>query len=297
MQANSKSIMDMMLGDKDEATQKLEEIKTNLITAMEEIDKAAAMSINQEDMTPLAAILKTTPDALAEELATKGQTLSEFIDNYKTKLAEAAEAESKQVKTGKAWHDTMKDYALSVADSMSSAMTDIIMGTKSAKEALGDMVKSILQNAVKILTQWLSVYAIYSAFPMLASGMTAADAANKTVFHLATGGYVSGPGTGTSDSIPAMLSNGEYVLRSAAVDRIGLGTLNAMNAGAVPHFADGGSVDDTIAASAGVGNVALSVSAVDAASFADFLDRGGLDRIKQALFEDNRRFASSAGVW
>ena len=297
MQANSKSIMDMMLGDKDEATQKLEEIKTNLITAMEEIDKAAAMSINQEDMTPLAAILKTTPDALAEELATKGQTLSEFIDNYKTKLAEAAEAESKQVKTGKAWHDTMKDYALSVADSMSSAMTDIIMGTKSAKEALGDMVKSILQNAVKILTQWLSVYAIYSAFPMLASGMTPADAANKTVFHLATGGYVSGPGTGTSDSIPAMLSNGEYVLRSAAVDRIGLGTLNAMNAGAVPHFADGGSVDDTIAASAGVGNVALSVSAVDAASFADFLDRGGLDRIKQALFEDNRRFASSAGVW
>lgn len=297
MQEDSKSIMDMMLGDKDETTRKLEEIKSNLITAMEEVDKAAAMSVNQEDITPLAAILKTTPEALEEEMAAKGQTLSEFIDNYKTKLAEAAAAESEQVKTGKAWHDTMKDYALSVADSMSSAMTDIIMGTKSAKDALKDMVKTILQNAVKILTQWLAVYAIYSAFPTFASGMTPADAANKTVFHLATGGYVSGPGSGTSDSVPAMLSNGEYVLRSAAVNRIGVGALNAMNAGAVPHFADGGSVDDTIAASAGVGNVTVSVSAVDAASFGDFLNRGGLDQVKQALFEDNRQFASSVGVW
>ena len=47
----------------------------------------------------------------------------------------------------------------------------------------------------------------------------------------------------------------------------------------------------------GVPAVSLQVSAVDAASFADFLDRGGLDKIKQALFEDNRRFASSVGVW
>ena len=70
-----------------------------------------------------------------------------------------------------------------------------------------------------------------------------------------------------------------------------------MNAGAIPHFAEGGSVDDTIAASAGVGNVTLSVSAVDAASFGDFLNRGGLDQVKQALFEDNRQFASSVGVW
>jgi len=299
MQADSKSIMDLMLGDKDETTKKLEEIKANLITAMEEVDKAAAMSVNQEDITPLAAILKTTPEALEEEMATKGQTLAEFIEDYKTKLAEAAAAESEQVKTGKAWHDTMKDYAIGVAGQMADAMTDIIMGTKSAKEALGDMVKAILQNAIKILTQWLAVFAIYSAFPTFASGMTPADAANKTVFggKFANGGYISGPGTGTSDSIPAMLSNGEYVLRSAAVNRIGVGALNAMNAGAVPHFAEGGSVGDTIAASAGVGNVTLSVSAVDAASFSDFLNRGGLDQVKQALFEDNRQFASSVGVW
>ena len=302
LQEDSKSIMDMMLGDKDETTKRIDEIKEKLISDMEQIDKAAAMSMNDSEagLNPLAAILQTTPDALAEELAAKNQTLAEFVEEYKKKLAESSAAQIDSIKTGKQWHDVLVDYATSVAGSMADAMTDFIMGTKSAKDALKDMVKSILENAVKILTQWLSVFAIYSAFPMLASGMTPADAANKTVFGVtkkATGGYISGPGTGTSDSIPAMLSNGEYVLRSAAVNRIGVGALNAMNAGAIPHFAEGGSVDDTIAASAGVGNVTLSVSAVDAASFGDFLNRGGLDQVKQALFEDNRQFASSVGVW
>lgn len=45
----------------------------------------------------------------------------------------------------------------------------------------------------------------------------------------ANGGPVFGPGTGTSDSIPAMLSNGEYVIRSAAASRIGVDTLNRLN--------------------------------------------------------------------
>ena len=45
----------------------------------------------------------------------------------------------------------------------------------------------------------------------------------------AAGGAVWGPGTATSDSIPALLSNGEYVLRASAVRTIGLGTLNKLN--------------------------------------------------------------------
>lgn len=35
----------------------------------------------------------------------------------------------------------------------------------------------------------------------------------------ATGGYVSGPGTGTSDSVPAMLSNGEYVINAKSTSK------------------------------------------------------------------------------
>jgi TP901 family phage tail tape measure protein len=47
----------------------------------------------------------------------------------------------------------------------------------------------------------------------------------------ATGGYVSGPGTSTSDSIPAQLSNGEYVVNADSVRRIGKGTLDKINNG------------------------------------------------------------------
>jgi hypothetical protein len=42
-------------------------------------------------------------------------------------------------------------------------------------------------------------------------------------------GGVRGPGTGTSDSIPAMLSNGEYVLRSSAVRAVGVPLLDEIN--------------------------------------------------------------------
>lgn len=45
----------------------------------------------------------------------------------------------------------------------------------------------------------------------------------------ASGGPIYGPGTPTSDSIPAMLSNGEYVIRAAAVARYGTGFFDQAN--------------------------------------------------------------------
>jgi TP901 family phage tail tape measure protein len=52
----------------------------------------------------------------------------------------------------------------------------------------------------------------------------------------ADGGFVSGSGSGTSDSIPAMLSNGEYVVRAASVKTYGLDFLNAINQQKVGAF-------------------------------------------------------------
>jgi hypothetical protein len=42
-------------------------------------------------------------------------------------------------------------------------------------------------------------------------------------------GGVWGAGTATSDSIPAMLSNGEYVLNAAATQKFGIPLLDQMN--------------------------------------------------------------------
>lgn len=44
-------------------------------------------------------------------------------------------------------------------------------------------------------------------------------------------GRVFGPGTGTSDSVPAMLSANEFVVRAASVRRYGVGLLQAINSG------------------------------------------------------------------
>ena len=66
------------------------------------------------------------------------------------------------------------------------------------------------------------------------------NANGKTLTKLAMGGEVRnyqmgsfggvrGPGTGTSDSIPAMLSNGEYVIRAASVQAVGVPMLDEIN--------------------------------------------------------------------
>ncbi|WP_323034104.1 tape measure protein [Pararhodobacter sp.] len=57
--------------------------------------------------------------------------------------------------------------------------------------------------------------------------------------HAATGGRIAGPGTGTSDSIPAMLSNGEYVVKATAA-RKHAALLDAINSGSMRYLSTGG---------------------------------------------------------
>ena len=190
-----------------------------------------------------------------------------------------------------------------LAKDFSGAITDWITGAQS----VGDAMKNILQQLIAQLIQ----AAIYATIVAACTGGGGGFAARwKGAFGkgLATGGSVDGPGTGTSDSIPAMLSNGEYVLNAQAVDRLGVPFLNGLNTGRLRGFASGGLVG-----SGGVAgykaergsnggqvqsvNLSMNVSAMDAASFGDFLNRGGLDVVKQALFDSNRNFASEAGVW
>jgi TP901 family phage tail tape measure protein len=56
----------------------------------------------------------------------------------------------------------------------------------------------------------------------------------------ATGGHIRGAGTATSDSIPAYLSNGEYVVKADAVSHYGTGFFDSVNA---KKFANGGQVN------------------------------------------------------
>jgi TP901 family phage tail tape measure protein len=77
-------------------------------------------------------------------------------------------------------------------------------------------------------------------------GFFSAFATGGEVKHFEPGGNVRGPGTGTSDSIPAMLSNGEYVVKASAVSQYGVPLLHAINSqkfntgGFVQKFGTGG---------------------------------------------------------
>lgn len=59
----------------------------------------------------------------------------------------------------------------------------------------------------------------------------------------ATGGLIRGPGTATSDSIPARLSDGEFIVNAAATRR-NLDLLHAINRGEIAAFAAGGLAGD-----------------------------------------------------
>jgi hypothetical protein len=66
---------------------------------------------------------------------------------------------------------------------------------------------------------------------------------NVAAKKMANGGFVSGPGTSTSDSIPALLSDGEFVVNARST-QLFKPLLTAINdAGALPQFAVGGMVN------------------------------------------------------
>ena len=141
-----------------------------------------------------------------------------------------------------------------------------------------------------------------TAMSQLTSAAISASVALNSVkvggLGFASGGAISGIGTSTSDSIPAMLSDGEFVLRAEAVNRIGVPTLNALNEGRIKHFSAGGVVSSVSSVGGAIGGaVSINISAIDGNSVRSFLKRGGLKEIKQGLFSDTRNFASNAGVW
>lgn len=153
-------------------------------------------------------------------------------------------------------------------------------GAKSAKDAFADFARSVLASINRIASQKLAE----SLFGAMGGGGGSGGfgAFISGLFKgFATGGLVSGPGTSTSDSIPARLSAGEYVLRAAAVRRLGVDFLHALNGGlSVPRwhgvrlaFAEGGLVPPAAPATTGggAGQAVRIVNVIDPSLAADYL--------------------------
>lgn len=230
-----------------------------------------------------------------KEEATESVTNSPFLDD-KLKLEALTAINQKYDEQQQKINTISKIQQISnqLAKDFSGAITDWITGAQS----FGDAMKNILQQLIAQLIQ----AAIYATIVAACTGGGGFAARWKGAFGkgFATGGTVDGPGTGTSDSIPAMLSNGEYVLNAHAVDRLGVPFLNGLNTGRLRGFASGGLVGSggaynrpaSVASSSSStsNSITLNVSALDASSFAEFLARGGMQVLKQATLDDNRNF-------
>ncbi len=127
-----------------------------------------------------------------------------------------------------------------------SAVTNLLK----IRGVAGTVIGGIVADLARLAIQKAIVKAIGGSFLGFADGGALADIPGFANGGL-PGGLLSGPGTGRSDSILAMLSNGrgairvsngEFIMNEAATSYYGAETMAALNARRLPKFANGGSI-------------------------------------------------------
>lgn len=157
-----------------------------------------------------------------------------------------AEADAERLEARRASLETQ----LSVVQGTVSNVSSIIKkaageGSRAAKAAARvEQGIAIARAAVSTASAVAKSFAAGGGFPFglpaaaAAAAFGGAQIAAIASQSFATGGLVRGPGTGTSDSVPANLSNGEFVTRER-VTQANLDGLRRLNAGASPAEAFG----------------------------------------------------------
>ncbi|MBK6781150.1 MAG: hypothetical protein IPG75_16655 [Gemmatimonadetes bacterium] len=136
---------------------------------------------------------------------------------------------------------------------LESSLTGVLNQTRTLGDVWRDTARSVLDAVNQIIARLIALQiqqAIVSAAGSLL-GFKDGGAVPAPI-RRASGGYITGPGTATSDSILARLSAGEFVMRAAAVRAYGVDFFEALNGlrapnpprrgASVPRFAEGGLV-------------------------------------------------------
>ena len=154
---------------------------------------------------------------------------------------------------GSSLFGTATDAAVDNASAAASAgLMETAIATSSATGA-GLMGESISMSAgigaetisASMITAGTAAGEIISAAMITAASANAGSSAmGAAAVAAATGGYITGAGTSTSDSIPAKLSNGEYVVKAESVKKYGVDYLHAINTGRLHRYATGGLVSN-----------------------------------------------------
>lgn len=131
-------------------------------------------------------------------------------------------------------NEALESVAANGLKSIEDGLVDVLMGTKSLKQAFHQMAAEMLADLLRIAIQKYVIGSI-----MKAIGITGGFADGGQVPGFAYGGFVSGPGGPRQDRVPAMLSAGEFVVNAKAT-RAFLPLLKRINEGGVGHYAAGG---------------------------------------------------------
>lgn len=194
---------------------------------------------------------------------------------------------------------------------LQSSLSGLLQGTVSVQKAFQDLGKTLLKTVSDYISNWIAARLKQSLFgdklaAAEAAKATASAAAQLPIIRelalqksLATWGASATAGAAayqaaSAVSLPAFANGG--MVDSPTVALIGEGKYKE----AVVPFNEKtfNAIGEGVAATgAGGGQVVLNVSAIDASSFSDFMERGGMDVIKQKFFDEDRNFNSAVGVW
>ncbi|WP_457796653.1 tape measure protein [Methylocystis sp. S23] len=160
---------------------------------------------------------------ITPELQAKVNDLAGAYANAKVKLDEAKQAQEE-------WQSGVKAFG----DDLKSAFSEALLN--------GERLDKVLDGLLKKMASRLFDKGFDGIFNALTgNGGAGMFGMLRGIFGFADGGYIRGPGTGRSDSIPAYISNGEYIVNARATSRH-RGLLDAINSGRIPKFASGGIV-------------------------------------------------------
>lgn len=144
----------------------------------------------------------------------------------------------------------LPNFTSGLADSVNNITNTATNSVTSVMDGQVNTSLSMLATAAQNAANSLSMMGMGAG---ISSGSMHGSTTSTTSMHHATGGYISGPGTSTSDSIPAMLSSGEYVIKASSVKKYGSNFLDSVNSGTFSRikakpkgYADGGLIGDVV---------------------------------------------------
>jgi len=215
--------------------------------------QAVGLSYREQEKRRMALDLEQAALAdLREEARKKGQTDFSNIKLTEEQIAKidavsaAYAKQADELRKVQEAQDRAEQAASDFYESFKDGVLDAITGAESLSDALSGVLKKLsemlLNSAFDALFKPSSGGSTGGTYGGILGSLGKLLGFNKGgVVHAATGGQIRGPGGPRSDSIPARLSDGEFVVNAAATKR-NLKLLNAINSGKIASFADGGPV-------------------------------------------------------